>query len=1464
MATMKIMFDSQHNPIPPTILLANRNGNRLGVLTNVYDIYVSDTLSDTPELTFKVKKQDQDKICHLWNELVDLKLIYCIEWNTWFEIRQELTDGQQTIKAITATALCQSELSQILIFGTEINTEDDIARDDYKIPTVVYDEGHPEASLLNRITVKAVHYRIKHVDASLRNIQRTFSFDNISIKDAIDEICKEINCLVIYGNEMDAETNCPARTISLYDLNKNCLDCEYRGDFSDICPKCGSTNIRNEYGTDTTIFISKDNLTDEVVYTTDIDSVKNCFKLEAGDDLMTAAIISCNPNGTSYIWYISDEVKSDMPIELTDKIESYDSLYRYYKESYEFDIGKSLLDKYNALITKYKVYNKDLKEIDNPIIGYSSLMDAVYETIDFELYLKDVLMPTIEMSDTTAEKQAALLTSSSLSPVSVSNIDAVSHATTDNYVLAAAKIIIDSRYRVKIKDSDFDKTSSLWSGTFTVTNYSDDEDTATSNNVIVSINGNYEIYIKQKIEKVLNDGDTEDYSISGLMKKDLVASNGTFSGAFAEEIRKYGLSTLKSFHDCCQGCIDILIEHGIGDRDTWSSQTPNLYEQFYANYYNRLQALEAEIKIREAEINIVTEFADVLDTEIEKVHETLDFEKYLGKELWEIFCSYRRDDLYSNNNYISDGLSNSDLFKNAREFISTAEKELYKSATLQHRITSTLKNLLVLKEFQKLVEYFAVGNWIRIEIDGNIYRLRLIGYDIDFNDLSNAYVEFSDVTKVHDGISDSESILEKASSMATSYGSVERQSSKGRDSYDKLMHWFDDGMDATFTKFMNSADSQDMVFDKHGLLLRKHNYMSEGYYPTQLKILNSTIAITDDDWKSIRTAIGNFTYKNPETGEFTDAFGINGEVICGRILLGENLGIYNSSGKLSFNKDGLIVTNGTNTFTVNPNNADKLLCISNKDSDLLYVDDKGMLHIQGDGAGLDIENNSSVTSLSTRLTVNENGLLAEINRAEGVEGALSTRIEATEEGLQTEISRANKVEGALSTRISQTADQISAEVTRAKGAEENLSSNLSQTAEQITLEVARAKKEEENLSSRITQTASDITLQVTAGKNEAISTSKEYTDSQIKISTDKITSTVSGYDDRISTLEQTSDGFTASINSAKQDAAEALSIASDAEKVATNYLDFSSSGLVVGDMTKTSLGQNVLIGSDRVDIRNNTSVLASYRSNSIYLGLNNRNSIIDLCNGIGKIYNDTADEYSSSYDRLILESPDAVTIAGGKRIYQYVATGSSKSTFAMSSHAPWVNDSNEVGYLDCAEIALKAEEYNKESSIYLSQGAATMRGGSGYNNYASVITDGNSSSVYLEAHNDIYFSTGYGTEGTTFRPYYKFGDRISLSWYGAGFITSSSKSVCFSIPLPKPIVHANIASVSSVSGLMIRQDGKYLYGSSSTSFATPSSYSATIEEDAAHIRIQANMSDTTNVVNNSACGIYASISIYLS
>lgn len=929
---INIKFDTAGNPEPPTIVLATRSGKKLGQLNvDQNSIELNDRFNDASEFSFTLykyyfdEKEQVEKITNLWDKVVNFKLVWCKEWEMWFEITVELDEETETIKTVFCKQLGQAELSQLKLYNIEINTEKDIARDDYKI-TILYNEEDTEASMLHRLLKdKAPHYSIAHVDSTIAKIQRTFSFDDTSIYDALMEISEEIGCLFIFHSNSDENGNI-LRAISVYDLQQNCLnpDCKHRGEFIDKCPKCEGKNDNGEefgieygYGEDTSIFVTSDELaSDGIQLTTDTDSVKNCFKLEAGDDLMTATVRNCNPNGTDYIWRFSDSMKSDMSKELVDKIDSYDVMYKEYYNNHKSELNSDMLNKYNELVKKYEEkYNINsstclscdykgnfidicpecksnnviskhrLEEIPSAISGYSALMNAYYDTIDFSLYLESSLMPTIDIGVGQKLKAADyvnMLTSSSLSPVAVNvdKIDSVSESTADNAIALMAKIIVPSIYKIEVKSS-YLSDDKIWTGNFEITNYSDETDTAVSDAITVQIVKDDETLAKQRIEKALSKLDTEDYSISGLFEKEIkldengnhiVNADGNCECEFCKELKNYALKPLQSFYDACESCLTILQEQGIGN----DGANKDLYKKLYLPYTVKSQVIADEIFVRENELSLIKGVYDETDEENKvlktkgiqqyiddckiEIQDKLNFEKYIGEDLWLEFCAYRREDKYSNDNYTSDGLNNAQLFNKAKEFVEVAEKEIYKASESQHSISTSLNNLLAIKKFKPLINSFNLGNWIRVRVNDEVYRLRLLEYGISFGDFNNMPVEFSDVTKIKNGITDVENILSQASSMATNYTSIQRQAKHGNEAKETVDDFITHGLNTALVQIQNN-NNEDITLTKDGLLCRSYNDITDDYSPEQLKITHNIFAYTDDGWKTVRQAIGKHDYK---------------------------------------------------------------------------------------------------------------------------------------------------------------------------------------------------------------------------------------------------------------------------------------------------------------------------------------------------------------------------------------------------------------------------------------------------------------------------------------------------------------------------------------------------------------------------------------------------------------------------
>lgn len=201
---------------------------------------------------------------------------------------------------------------------------------------------------------------------------------------------------------------------------------------------------------------------------------------------------------------------------------------------------------------------------------------------------------------------------------------------------------------------------------------------------------------------------------------------------------------------------------------------------------------------------------------------------------------------------------------------------------------------------------------------------------------------------------------------------------------------------------------------------------------------------------------------------------------------------------------------------------------------------------------------------------------------------------------------------------------------------------------------------------------------------------------------------------RMTTVEQTSSALTTRI-------ANTETLANNAAKTATNYLNFSSSGLVVGDMTASTLGKNVRITSSTVDVREGSTTLASFGADTIYLGKNSETAVINLCNGSAtmrsvddsdfKIYTDkrlVMSAYSSALldcwrdsthmTRISLQSadPDASYMWGG--IFFTIYQDTVQNTFDMSNNTTEfkITDGTNEAIVDLDETRLRVRANNTQ------------------------------------------------------------------------------------------------------------------------------------------------------------------------
>lgn len=316
-----------------------------------------------------------------------------------------------------------------------------------------------------------------------------------------------------------------------------------------------------------------------------------------------------------------------------------------------------------------------------------------------------------------------------------------------------------------------------------------------------------------------------------------------------------------------------------------------------------------------------------LETQRNQIRENNDLRKFLKdpitkEDLYPELCSFIREDVYTNSNFISDGLSNSELIQKSRELVQKAEQELAKACISQHTLSGNIYSFAAYSHLSKedfpisgVYDGFKLGNFMRyFADDGKTYKLRLSSEEFSWTDSgAELNVEFTDVIEYSNGgISDLASLMQTMGSLATSFDSVKKQAEQGVEANHTFQKIKDEGLQSALSNVLNARDI-DVQIDENGILLRKYDHELDDYDQYQMKLINRNIVMTKNNWKNASMAIGLGRYN----GELV--YGVWADVLVGDLIVGKELIIKNEDehgvSSVTIDKDGITINNGSISWT---------------------------------------------------------------------------------------------------------------------------------------------------------------------------------------------------------------------------------------------------------------------------------------------------------------------------------------------------------------------------------------------------------------------------------------------------------------------------------------------------------------------------------------------------------------------
>ena len=371
---------------------------------------------------------------------------------------------------------------------------------------------------------------------------------------------------------------------------------------------------------------------------------------------------------------------------------------------------------------------------------------------------------------------------------------------------------------------------------------------------------------------------------------------------------EFGVSLLKTFVEAYKLNQQTHISSG------WSADGNSNYYMYWANYM-MLVTCNSDLTQRTREADDKTSRMNGLNKDMAVITDMVALENNFTQQQLVRLNAFIREDEYSDSNFVvTDIDTTEDVFKTKKELMQCGKIELAKLCEPKLAFSAKLANIYALEDFAPIVHQFQLGNIINVSLrPGYVKKVRLMEVEIDFEDFSDFSCVFGDLMSAKSQIDIHADLLQAAASAGKSVAANEAKWQRANDLATATDLKIQNGLIDAVTSIRSSSPEQAMEWDNYGLHLRKYvDGSSTEYNPKQALFTNNQLLFTKDNWKTVSTGIGEFTYNGKEFFGICAEAVLSGyiegsEIVGGVIKIGDRGdGTYN----FEIDQDGIVTFRG--------------------------------------------------------------------------------------------------------------------------------------------------------------------------------------------------------------------------------------------------------------------------------------------------------------------------------------------------------------------------------------------------------------------------------------------------------------------------------------------------------------------------------------------------------------------------
>ena len=931
------------------------------------------------ELTFDVARvynnlvTGETKVNPFYNKIEAIRLIE-LEGFGFFELQgpELVSDGIEEKKSCTAYSL-EYTLSQKYLENFYVNrgTADSIEvvnapSDKEIIPITLYNPTRPNLSLLHLVLNHVYGWKIGHIDPQLQTLSRQFEIDRESVYDFLmNEVCEKFNCYIvfdtinntvnIYAESLtakfigDGATNRFIITPPFSQIGTVSVDgykttkWEYNSSTGQLkledAPVSGARievvdGALTEWETD--VFISFDNLSQEINISYDADEIKTKLTVTYGDDYDIREVNLGLPYLTDLSYfYTVDWMGQDLYDAYTAYLQKSNSLQSNYSNNSQeiLRINDCISYEENRLSLEYSL----VSSVNSQTVG---TYYTRHQNADGSYYYSEVSLPTGYQADVDYYSNAA-------TNVNETKMDDL-YAALQKYFYGRFQGISE-KIEEGLKDLD-------------------------------SLSDSFKFMTKTPLKTLVSNLKR---SLSDSQKDKEITS-------FLDEVwTELGRIPLKELY-----LASYKTRQETNIKAGWSDKNNENYGYYYPVLLF-INSINTAISQRDTKIAEYNQQKLVFQNNNITISNELAMDNnFTESQLIRLSAFLREDELHLDDIIETSQDDISSSFKVKQDAMESGRIELQKLCQPQLQFSMTMANIYALPAFEPIIHQFQLGKVIKVCLRPDyIKQSRLLQVDINFDDFSDFSCEFGELTSLRTQSDIHADLLSQAITAGKSVATNSSYWTYGSDTATATDLKIQQGLLDATTQIKAIDGTQGVVIDKYGIRMQAIDPTTGEIAPEQGWITNNKFLYTDDGFKTTKSVFGKYTYGDNEY------YGILAEALVGSLIVGSNIEIGNNSGTLKFDDKGFSVTNGATTFQADPN-SQQLINISNGTDSLFYVDSSGQIHITGDGQGLDISENTSISAINQTTEEIKLSVTNETKRAQEVEDALNISIESAKTSIQ--------------------------------------------------------------------------------------------------------------------------------------------------------------------------------------------------------------------------------------------------------------------------------------------------------------------------------------------------------------------------------------------------------------------------------------------------------------------------------